>query len=159
MKRICGIKVGGIDWDSADFTYGQRLELGDIFGNEETSEYSKLCEAFKCMYGYSRKWLPMRMRIRVFDRILNGFKEWIEKEQTMLKYTPSSEEMSAGIQELSAKVGSMATIKQIAKSYSIDPDKVLEWPYAKVFAILYTDLEERKFDEKLRKSIYERNKH
>ena len=38
-----------------------------------------------------------------------------------------------------------------------DPDEILEWDYAKVFGILYTDLEERKYETKLNKRIYGRS--
>lgn len=158
MIKIFGKGFGTIDWESNDFTYGQRIELGEIFSEEETSEYYKLCKAFKVMYGYSRKWLPVRMRVRKFNGIALGLKGWIDKEREMLKYNPSSEEISAGIKELSEKVGNMSTIKQLAKAYSIDPDEVLKWSYAKVFAILYTDLEERKFEQKLNKNAHERIK-
>lgn len=159
MRTVFGLKFGTIDWESADFTYGQRIELGDIFSDEEVGEYTRLCKAFKCMYGYSRKWIPLRRRARMFNEILDGFKGWIDKEQAMLKYNPSSDEMSAGIKELSEKVGNMSTIKQLAKAFSTDPDEILKWPYSKVFVILYTDLEERKYEEKLKKAVYERNKH
>ena len=161
MLRIGKIRIGKLDWEGRDFTYGQRIELGEIFGEKDRSEYSKLCDAFKCLYGCDRRILPMKLRIRVFDGILKGLKGWIDREQKMLSYTPSGEELSAGIRELSAKVGSMSTIKSMAKTYSVDPDRILEWPYGKVFGILYTDLEERKYEKKLQKVYYDnrRTKH
>ena len=47
----------------------------------------------------------------------------------------------------------MSTIKALAKAYGKDPDEILQWQYAKVFGILYTDLEERKFEKKYQQQI------
>lgn len=154
MIRIGKIRIGRIDWDSADFTYGQRIELGEIFSDKEKSEYYRLCAAFRCMYGWSRRLVPMPVRIRMFSGIIDGLKAWIDKEQRMLAYAPSSDEVAAGIRELTAKVGNMSTIKSLAKAYNTDPDEVLRWPYGKVFVILYTDLEERKYEKKLMNNAY-----
>lgn len=159
MIHIGKYAIGKIDWDS-DFTYGHRVEFESIFSAEDTSEYRKMCLAFKAMYGFTHRLLPMRLRAKVFDKLIRGFKGWIDKEQQMLDYSPTEEEKRAGIKELSEKVGQMSTIKALAKAYSADPDEVLEWPYSKVFIILYTDCEERKYEKKLSKE-YERtrNKH
>lgn len=158
MIRIGKYGIGKIDWNK-DFTYGNRIALEQIFASDK-SDYWKMCDAFKEMYGFSRRVLPMKLRTEVFESIAIGLKEWIDKEQELLNYTPSAEEIRAGIKDLSDKVGNMSTIKSLAKTYATDPDKVLEWPYSKVFVILYTDLEERKFEKKLSKE-YERtrNKH
>lgn len=155
--KIGRFRIGHFDWEGDGFTYGMRVELGDIFGDEDKSEYKRLCEAFKVVYGFDRRILPMRKRIKVFDGIATGFAQWIDKERQLLDYTPSEEEIKAGIRDLSKKVGSMSTVKQLAKAYGADPDKVLDWPYSKVFAILYTDLEEKKYEAKLSKE-YERNR-
>ena len=155
--RIGRFRIGRFDWEGDGFTYGMRVELGDIFGDEGKSEYKRLCEAFKIVYGFDRRVLPMRKRIKVFDGIATGLAQWIDKERQLLDYVPSEEEIKAGIRDLSKKVGSMSTVKQLAKAYGTDPDKVLDWPYSKVFAILYTDLEERKYETKL-SNEYERNR-
>lgn len=156
MKHIGKYAIGRIDWDK-DFTYGHRVEFESIFTADDTSEYKKMCKAFKAMYGFSHRLLPMRLRAKVFDKIVRGFKNWIDREQQMLDYSPTEEERRAGIKELSEKVGQLSTIKALAKTYCTDPDKVLEWPYSKVFIILYTDIEERKYEKKLSKE-YERNR-
>lgn len=155
MIRIGKYAVGKIDWDK-DFTYGHRIELERIFTSEER-DYWKMSEAFSLFYGFSRKVLPMGMRLQVFESIAEGFRGWIEKERTLLDYQPSEEELRAGIRDLSAKVGNMTTVKALAKTYGTDPDTILQWPYSKVFILLYTDLEERKFEKKLSKE-YERNR-
>lgn len=157
MIRIGKYRIGHFDWEGDCFTYGMRVELGDIFGDEDKSEYKRLCDAFKVVFGFDRRVLPMKKRIKVFDGIAVGFSQWIDKERRLLDYTPSDEEIRAGIKDLSKKVGSMSTVKQLAKAYGTDPDTVLDWPYSKVFAILYTDLEERKYETKLSKE-YERNR-
>lgn len=146
-----------INFESRDFTYGSRIALGDIFGASGVTEYGMLKNAFRELYGFSARLLPVRWRVRAFNHIIAGLTSWIEKEQKMLQYTPSSDELAAGVKELGEKVGNMATIKALAKAYSKDPDEILEWDYAKVFGILYTDLEERKYETKLNKRIYGRS--
>ena len=48
---------------------------------------------------------------------------------------------------------SKTDIKALAKAYGKDPDEILRWQYGKVFGILYTDLEERKFEKKYQQQI------
>lgn len=153
MARIVLHKI---NFEGSDFTYGSRIALGDIFGASGVTEYGMLKNAFRELYGFSARLLPVRWRVKAFNHIIAGLTSWIEKEQKMLQYTPSSDELAAGVKELGEKVGNMATIKALAKAYSKDPDEILEWDYAKVFGILYTDLEERKYEKKLNKRIYGR---
>lgn len=153
MARIVLHKI---NFEGSDFTYGSRIALGEIFGQEDISEYQKFKAAFRELHGFSARLLPVRRRVKAFGHIIDGLKAWIDKEQQLLQYTPSSDELAAGVKELGEKVGNMATIKALAKAYSKDPDEILEWDYAKVFGILYTDLEERKYEKKLNKRIYGR---
>lgn len=147
-------KFGTLDLEGADMTYGNRIALAEIFTpSPEKTEYMQFCEAFKELHGFSARLVPVRMRIRRIYEITEGLRSWIEKEQQMLKYTPSTDEVAAGIEELGKRVGSMSTIKALAKAYSKDPDEILEWQYSKVFGILYTDLEERKFEKKYQQQV------
>lgn len=146
-----------IDFESKDFTYGNRIALGDVFAKEGVSEYQQMKAAFRELYGFSARLLPLGWRVKAFRHIVEGLKSWIEKEQQLLQYTPSSDELAAGVKELGEKVGNMSTIKALAKAYSKDPDEILRWDYSKVFGILYTDLEERKFETKLNKRVYGRS--
>lgn len=147
-----------INFESADFTYGDRIAMSEIFGNEDLTEYAQMKAAFKELHGFSARLLPLNARIRAFKRIISGLQSWIDKEKQLLDYQPSADEIAAGVKELGEKVGAMSTIKALAKAYSKDPDDVLKWDYAKVFGILYTDLEERKFETKLNKRIYGKSK-
>lgn len=156
MIRIGKIVIGQLDLEGGEFTYGNRIALGEIFSDENRSEYQRLGAAFRELYGYSCRVLPIRLRLRAFERIVTGMTGWVGKEQEMLHYEPSADELAAGIRELSRRVGSFSTIKALAKSYGRDPDEILQWDYAKIFGILYTDLEEHKFEEKYAKVIHER---
>ena len=154
MIRIGRLKFGRLDLDGKDMTYGNRIALADIFSpSQGKTEYRQFCEAFKELHGYSARLVPLPLRVKRIYEITEGLRSWIEKEQQMLKYTPSSDEIAAGIEELGKKVGSMSTIKALAKAYGKDPDEILQWQYAKVFGILYTDLEERKFEKKYQQQI------
>lgn len=143
----------GIDIASDErFTYAMRVELGQVFQRSD-SDFTKMWEAFKVVYGYSPKWLPRIARWKRMEAIAEGLKSWIDKEQTMLHYDPTAEEQQAGIDKLGEKVGSMSTVQALARSFGKDPDVVLAWPYVKVFGILYVDLENNKYNTKLQKVI------
>lgn len=151
------LKLHRIDFDGADFTYGQRIALGEIFSSTDTTEYDRMKKAFRELHGFSARWLPVGARTKAFTRIAEGLTAWVEKERELLKYDPTPDELNAGIKELGEKVGSMSTIKALAKAYGKDPDEVVGWEYSKVFGILWTDLEERKYETKLMKLANGRN--
>lgn len=145
MVRIGKLTIGRIDMEGGQFTYGNRIALGEIFSDTSKDAYRKLKDAFRELYGYSPTLLPIKCRVKALDAILDGFKEWIEKEKDMLAYKPTADEEKAGIRELTQKVGSLATIDALAEKYGKDPDDILKWDYAKVFGILFTDLEKHKY--------------
>lgn len=153
MIRIGKIVVGSLDIEGGEFTYGNRIALGDILSDESRSEYQRLKAAFRELYGYSCRLLPLGMRVRALRRIVEGVTAWVRKEGEMLHYEPSAEEVAAGVGELTRRVGNFPTIKALAKAYGRDPDEVLAWDYAKVFGILHTDLEEHKYEERYSKII------
>ena len=134
-------------------TYGQRIELGVILSNGSKSEFEYFMESMECLYSRRPKARHIAKLMPQFNEVLSGLKFWIEQEQMMLRYEPSPEEKRAGISELSKKVGSMSTIKALAKAYGVDPDEILEWEYGKVFGILYTDLEESKFKARYQEEL------
>lgn len=135
------------------FTYGQRIALGQLFGEEPKSEYERLLRAFRIVYEYSPRLLPRRVRFARLTALVEGLKEWVSREQKLLNYTPSADELAAGVEELGKKVGSLGTVQALARSFSVDPDVILRWSYSKVFGILYADLEENKYKEKYQKLV------
>lgn len=147
MWRIGDIVIGKLDLQGGRFTYGNRIAVGMIFSGEG-SEYRKMKALHKELYGYSCRWLPLRWRVKRFKAIAEALKLWVEREQQMLDYTPTADEQAAGLDQFNAEIGSMGTIKALAKAYSKDPDEVLQWDYAKVFEILRTDLAEVKFNRR-----------
>lgn len=156
MIRLGNLVLGGIDIPAGDFTYGNRIALGQIFADESTSAYKRLCAAFRELYGYPARLLPLKRRVRVLTALSRGVAEWIEKEQQLLTYEPSQDEKAAGLEEYAHRVGDISTPNAIAGKFGLDPDTVLRWPYAKVFGILWADLEGAKYERKLNKVINER---
>lgn len=146
-----------IDIKSGDMTFGKRIELGEIF-QSEISEIEMFEKVFECLHQYKPKASDYEKLLGYFSDIVEGIRYWLEAETTMLQYEPSSEEMQAGIKELSTKIGEYGTIKALAKAYSKDPDEVLEWKYSKVFGILYTDLEEFKYQKAYNKVLERKSK-
>lgn len=153
MIRIGNIKLGVVSLEEDVFTYGNRIELGYIFTNEKISEYQRMKQAFREVYGYSCRLVPIRRRVKMLHKLVKEFAEICNTEQELLKHTPTADELAAGILELSKRVGPISTYKAIAKDFGKDPDEVLRWPYSKVLGLLYADLEEYKFNERFTKVI------
>ncbi len=151
-----------IDVKGGQMTYGQRIELGKIcdkYGKmEKFSNRKFIKELYFCLHNEMPTITPLTIKelLNYTKEIVEGISFWVEKEQKLLKYNPTPEELRAGIKDLSEKVGDFGTIKALAKTYAQDPDAILDWKYAKVFGLLYTDLEEHKFTMKLNKIASEK---
>ncbi|MDR1544949.1 MAG: hypothetical protein LBS50_11230 [Prevotellaceae bacterium] len=137
-----------IDVKAGKLTFEQRITLGKIFQSETDTEAGKFEKVFVCLHDYKPRVIDYKRLIDYFTEIVEGLKFWFEQEKTLLHYMPTMDEVSAGIEDYSKKVGEFGTVKAIAKQFGCDPDVVLKWEYAKVFGILYTDLEEFKFQKK-----------
>ena len=140
MVRIGKYVIGHLDIAGGAFTYGNRIALGDIFRDDSRSTYQKMRDAFVELYGWSPRLLPIGRRVKALRRVVDEFKGWLEKEQQLLTFEPEPDQITAGIKEL-------------AKAYSQDPDDILRWEYSKVFGILFTDLEEYKYEKRYNKVI------
>ena len=145
-------KIIEIDIKGGEMTFGQRIDLGKLF-SENITELQMFEKTFKILHNTTPSIIQYRRLLPYFKRILEGLKFWSEQEASLLKYEPTIEEKQAGVVEFAKKVGEFATIKSLAKAYSCDPDDILKWKYGKVFGILYTDLEEHKFNQKYQKVI------
>ncbi len=139
--RLVDIKAGKL-------TYGQRIELGEIFQNEKLSEAKKFKAALKCMLGekYAVKW--QWEEVKIFEKIIEGVQFWAEREKSMLHYEPTADELAAGYKQLGERLGVMSTVMTLAQKFGKDPDEILEWEYGKVFGLLYADLEQYKFGKR-----------
>lgn len=134
-----------IDIKAGLMTFGQRIELGKIFANPELDELGKFEQTFICLHENKPKAKEYSKLVPYFMEIVEGIQYWAQQEATLLKYEPTAKEKKAGVKELSIKTGDLGTIKALAKNYHQDPDAILLWQYGKVFGILYTDLEEYKY--------------
>ena len=141
-KEIISKKV---NVKGGELTFGQRIELGKVFSESTLSELDKFEKTFQCLHGYKPVGKDYSILISYFVEIAEGLNFWAEQESTLLKYEPTAKEKKAGVKELSLKTGDFGTIKALAKNYNQDPDTILLWQYGKVFGILYTDLEEYKY--------------
>lgn len=151
IKSKINIKAG-------EMTFGQRIELGKIAASED-SEKEKFEKVFKCLHKYTPNEKDYAKLMDYFKEIIEGLKYWIDTEAVMLKYEPTPEEKRAGVKELMQNIGEIGTIKALAKAYGQDPDTITDcWKYSKVFGILYTDLEESKFQTRYNKVIEDKYK-
>jgi hypothetical protein len=150
-------RLSKIDIRAGDLTYEHRIDLGDLFASEQT-DAEKFSGTFRILHKVEADFSDgewMKEHLDYYREIIEGLQFWFDKEKELLDYNPEPEEIRAGIRELSAKIGPYGTIKAIAKNYARDPDEILKWKYGKVFGILYTDLEEFKYSQRLNKQ-YER---
>jgi len=137
------IKVG-------EMTFGQRIALGEALSESDPfARFKKTLEALDI----PNRPLMYRKLVPYFHTVVEGMVEWAEKEARLLKYEPTAEEKKAGISELTKRIGEMGTIKAMAKAYGVDPDEILKWKYSKVFGILFTDLEEYKYQDRYNKVL------
>ena len=144
---------------AGEFPYGARIELGQILADTNRSEYRRAKDAWIALYGWSPRFMPPLLRAKRLKEMLEGFTSWLEKEQQMLHYTPTPDEAAAGYEAFCKKVGVTGTIYALAKSFGADPDDILRWPYAKVFGILYHDLEELKYGRAYDKVLTNKSKY
>lgn len=157
------LKKDRINIEAGDMTYGQRIELGQIIDAHNKSEdhpVDLVKKLITCLHKKCPRFTVANIKgyIEYSEEILKGIKSWVDREQLSLHYDPTAEEISAGIRDLSKKIGDFGTIKALAKTYGQDPDEVLKWKYGKVFGLLYTDLEEHKYQVKYNKKIQEKYK-
>jgi len=147
------IILSKIDIKKGDMTFGQRIELGKILASD-ADEVEKFEKVFFCLHKFTPKKNDYLLLVDYFKEIVEGLKFWIDTEATMLVYEPSVEEKKAGVKELMQNIGEIGTIKALAKAYSQDPDTITDcWKYSKVFGILFTDLEEYKYQVNYNKVI------
>lgn len=142
-----------VDIKGGKLTFAQRIELGDIFGNAEISDAEKFERAIKCICGKKPRPHQYSQYIEIFRAIVEGLQYWCDAEAKMLHCEPTADEQAAGIEEYSKNIGIFGTVKAIAKTFGQDPDAVLQWEYGKIFSILYTDLEDYKYQRRINKVI------
>ena len=141
-----------IDIKAGEMTFNHRIELGKILSGND-SEIVKFQKVFECLHNFTPMFTQYNLLLEYFKQIIEGLAYWIDVESKLLKYEPTAEEKQAGIKELSVKIGELGTIDALAEKYGIDPDEVLKWQYAKVFGILFSDLEKSKYQRKYHEVI------
>jgi len=150
--RLTVPKSERIDIKAGKMNFGHRIQLGKILASD-SGEFEKIESIFICLHGFKPRSTSYKKYVTYFKDITEGIRFWMGKEVELLNYEPTPEEKRAGVKDLSKKVGEFGTVKALAKAYSKDPDEVLKWEYGKVFGILYTDLEEYKFQVRYNKVI------
>lgn len=135
------------------FTYGQRIELGKLFADENASDVAKFKGAFRIVYDYEVRAVEFKTLMPIFEQIANGLKYWLDAENAMLASEPSADEIAAGCREYAEKVGELGQIVSIAKDFSILPNDLLKRPYSEVFGIMVADHERAKFEKRLNEQL------
>ncbi len=131
------------------FSYGQRIELGKLFADDEATDVDKFKGAFRICYDYEVRAVEFKTLMPIFESIANGLKYWLEAENAMLASEPSADEVAAGCREYAQKVGELGQVVSIAKDFSILPNDLLKRPYSEIFGIMVADHERAKFEKRL----------
>lgn len=146
------------NYKEGEFSYGQRISIGDILTNQDSTWYQRLKECWKELYGWSARLMPPRIRVRFFERMMDGIRYWVELEENTLKYNPTDQEQQAGLMRLNEEVGHMGTIKALAEKFGTDPDIILSWQWGKVYGILHADLKEAEYHQRLMNQAQKRKR-
>lgn len=137
-----------IDIKAGAMTFGQRIELGKIFSNQDLPEIEKFCQTFECLHDIRPKAKDFSKYVPYFTRIAEGMLHWAEMESTHLKHEPTPKQVAAGIKKLSEKTGDMGTVISLASRFTYTLDEVLLLNYSVVFVILLDDLEKYKYEKR-----------
>ena len=152
-----------IDYIAGDFTFGQRIELGDILADDSRTDLQKFKDVFECIEGkapsLAKIGLKGAKKYRLeFARIVEGLQHWAKLENERLNEEPTDEEKRAGVAKFSKNVGHLGTVVSLARMYNTDPDDVLKWKYSKVFGLLYVNLEEFRYKKRYQDVIQKSKK-
>lgn len=138
-------------------SFGQRIELGKILGDDTLTDYERFKRCMVCIDPLFNV-IDIREAVKYYDELLQGILFWVEREKKELQYNPTAEELAAGIEVFSMAVGEMTTIMALAKDYGQDLDEILKWKYGKVYNILFTNLQSHLFHERLSRRMQEKAK-
>lgn len=145
-----------IDIKGGQMTYSQRIELGQIFSSGK-AESRIFTEMFNCLAPEHKVSFSTK-EIEYYNEVIEGLLYWINRETKELQYKPTSEELAAGIRDLSRLVGEMGTLTALAEKFSRDPDEILQWKYGKVYNILYTNKESCLYSRRYNDVIIQKSK-
>lgn len=140
-----------VDIKAGELKYWQRIELGRILTSTELDDTQRFLKAIECMVERELEISEYVEAMAYFQEIVAGITLWVERENSELQYTPTTQELQAGIEELSKEVGDFGTANELAKNYGKTPEEVLDWEYHVVFAILRDDAKKNKYRTRLTK--------
>lgn len=140
-----------VDIKAGELKYWQRIELGRILTSTELDDTQRFLKAIECMVERELEISEYVEAMEYFQEIVAGITLWVERENSELQYTPTTQELQAGIEELSKEVGDFGTANELAKNYGKTPEEVLDWEYHVVFAILRDDAKKNKYRTRLTK--------
>lgn len=140
-----------VDIKAGELKYWQRIELGRILTSKEFDDTQRFLKAIDCMVERELEINEYVEAMEYFQEIIAGITLWIKRENSELQYTPTTQELQAGIEELSKEVGDFGTANELAKNYGKTPEEVLDWEYHVVFAILRDDAKKNRYRTRLTK--------
>lgn len=127
-----------IDVKNGQLTFGQRIELGEIFSGNYT-DIVKFQKVFECLHNYTPMFPQYEKLMGYFTEIVEGLK-YIVKIEKAMNYEPTVREV-ARLMISSIEMQSVDTVDVLAKVHNVDRDTVLNWSYSDVYKILFEDYE------------------
>lgn len=147
-EKIGKIKV---PQDLNEITYGQRIDLSEIDGN------NFIIHPLKVLCNVDERQL-MRMNvcdvIRFSFMVVSELDRLNKRDEKYLKYDPEPEEIKAGAKKNDN--GLFGIIDTIARRMNISHDDVLMLSQQKVFMMLKIDLDNYNYSKRLRKAYHDK---
>lgn len=137
--------------DLNEITYGQRIDLSEIDGNNFILHPLKvICEMSE------RDILRQNIAevIRFSFMVVQELERLNKRDERFLKYDPEPEEVKAGVNKMDN--GLFGIIDTIARRMNITHDEVLALSQQKVFMMLKIDLDNYNYSKRLRKAYQDK---
>lgn len=132
--------------DITALEYGKYIELRNLYFK---GDFLSALQMIKIVFGFTSDKKIMRQRIIPFFKALNYIQEELDKtlenESKALSSKPTQRMRLAGVDRFN-KFQELNVLSLLAKAYNTQPQEVNKWEYKLIFALLYLDSEEKKYE-------------
>lgn len=129
-------------------TLDEEIAVRKIFATDENDIYEEISQIF---FRQSKKKCIEKWKLYLYTaHVLDQIEKWGKAEAQKLNYKPTSEELEAGYDDFK-KFGDFLTYDAIAKRLMLTHEQVGKLNYTTVFAMMWKDLKEYQYRERLQK--------
>lgn len=118
-----------------EFTYGEYLQLVQIFSNEQQTDV-EVCQAvMECLHNKRVGVFRAIYLLPYCKEINEALLQWIEREQSECSVPPTADQVAAGIDTMNKEIGAMGGIISVAEQFGWKLNDIYDMPYTDIFAI------------------------